>query len=306
MSGKMYEKIKKQNGEGFAKVIRDFHNGIFEIPEVDKIVKHAGNAAEDAEKQLKYLISLLSQESVKPVAKQDPFVLLDTAGYNAFYADTLEKQNSIKKYFAPSEELCTFRDTQRFMNYFIINCVKKNVDQIIRKDFPNPEREDEYGTSVISIQVSKNGGFISIKNRYNHSVQNCDNTFKSNPDNIIMGLSQAIQDHFNVQFSAKSSALEDNYLLVSGQIVKYHSEFSGIYYGDKCYVKNGTIHEMGEHEYMFDYFIFNASTKTFRIIDQSISDCFPETFNKAYGGSPTVYVKNHCIYDGEIELIGVW
>ena len=41
----MYQKIKKQNGEKFAQVIRNFHNGIFEIPEIDVMLRHAGRDA---------------------------------------------------------------------------------------------------------------------------------------------------------------------------------------------------------------------------------------------------------------------
>lgn len=44
---------------------------------------------------------------------QDPFVLLDQAGYDAFYADTPDLQNSIKKYFKEGELLCTFNDAAR-------------------------------------------------------------------------------------------------------------------------------------------------------------------------------------------------
>ena len=75
----------------------------------------------------------------------------------------MEKQNAIKKYYAPGEEICTFRDPERFKRYYIINAVRKDVDKIKRGN--PPQRDDEYGTSVISIQVLKTGGFISIKNR---------------------------------------------------------------------------------------------------------------------------------------------
>ena len=81
------------------------------------------------------------------------------------YKDELE--NAIKQYFAPDEELCTFRDPSRFQRYHIINAVRKDVDKIKRGN--PPQRDDEYGTSVISIQILKTGGFISIKNRYNHN-----------------------------------------------------------------------------------------------------------------------------------------
>ena len=38
--------IKKQNGEHFAKAIRAYDNGIFDVPDLDKIVKYAGRKAE--------------------------------------------------------------------------------------------------------------------------------------------------------------------------------------------------------------------------------------------------------------------
>ena len=172
----MYEIIKKQNGERFARAIRDCDNGIFDVPNIDKIVKYAGR---DAEPILQYLASLKNIKIVETGNPQNPFDLLDKAGYNAYVADTLGKQNAIRQYFAPGEELCTFRDSSRYLNYYIINAVRKDVDNIKRKDFKNPQREDEYGTSVLSIQILKKGGFISIKNRYNHTVQNPDNIFQA-------------------------------------------------------------------------------------------------------------------------------
>ncbi len=55
MAQSMYEIIKKQNGERFAKAIRNYDNGIFDIPNIDKIVRYAGR---DAEPIMQYLISL--------------------------------------------------------------------------------------------------------------------------------------------------------------------------------------------------------------------------------------------------------
>ena len=76
----MYKKIKKQNGERFAQAIRAHHNGIFEIPELDKILRHAGR---DAEPLLPYLTSLLiknDDEAEVETKPEDPFILLDKAG----------------------------------------------------------------------------------------------------------------------------------------------------------------------------------------------------------------------------------
>ena len=239
MAKSMYDIIKNQNGERFAKAIRNYDNGIFDIPDIDKIVKYAGR---DAEPIMNYLVSLKQIKIQEMSVHMDPITLLDRAGYDAYIADTLEKQNAIRKYYARGEELCTFRDDDRFKKYYIINAVRKDVDKIKRGN--PPQRDDEYGTSVISIQVLKTGGFISIKNRYNHTVQNCDNTLNSNPDNIILGLSDAIKHHFNVDFSAQRVALPGGYTLVGNQICKYYHERNNVYVSEDFYIKDGRIYEI--------------------------------------------------------------
>ena len=257
----MYDIIKKQNGERFAKAIRNYDNGIFDIPNLDSVVRYAGR---DAEPIMQYLISLKNINIVKQSKHHDPIALLNQAGYDAYIADTLEKQNAIRPYFAPGEELCTFRDSKRFENYYIINAVRKDVDSIRRQDFNNPQREDAYGTSVISIQVFKTGGFISIKNRYNHTVESCDNTFNSNPDNIIDGLSDAIQNYFGVDFSSSKVELPRGYVLISGQICKYNTEINNVYIGTDYYATNAKIHPINtQHEVMLgNGLIFDIPTKT--------------------------------------------
>ena len=239
----MFKKIKKQNGERFAKAIRAYDNGIFDIENLDQIVKYAGREAEPI---MDYLISLKGVEIAEHTVSKTPLQLLDEAGYDAYYADTLEKQNAISHYYADGEKLCTFRDPHRFERYYIINAVRKDVDSIRREDFPNPEREDKYGTSVLSIQVLKTGGFISIKNRYNHTVQNPDNTLNSNPDNIIEGLSMSIKQHFNVDFSAQKAYLPRGYTYINDKLIKYEREENNIYVGDSFYVKDGVVTELNK------------------------------------------------------------
>ncbi|MBR6412250.1 MAG: leucine-rich repeat protein, partial [Alphaproteobacteria bacterium] len=259
MAKSVFEQIKKQNGERFAKAIRGFDNGIFDIPGIVDIVKYAGH---DAEPIMGYLESLKKVHVEETGVYQDPITLLDAAGYDAYYVTNLEEQNAIQKYYAPAEKLCTFRDPTRFQRYHIINAVKKNVDQIRRKDFRGKEqREDEYGTSVISIQILKTGGFISIKNRYNHTVENPDNTFFSNPDRIIPGLAGSLKHHFNTDFSAQEARLPGGYTMVNNQIIHYNYEQDNIYFGSDFYVKDGQIHHLKDHEIMLDTFIFDMRTK---------------------------------------------
>ena len=266
----MFDIIKKQNGERFAKAIRNYDNGIFDIPNLDTIVKHAGREAEPI---MAYLISLKNIEINEMAVHMDPIKLLDRAGYNAYVVHNLAEQNAIEKYFARGEELCTFHDPHRFEKYYIINAVRKDVDNIRRADFKNPKREDEYGTSVISIQVLKTGGFISIKNRYNHTVENPDNTLNSNPDNIIPGLADAIKHHFNVDFASHHVDLPINYTTMNNQILKYNLEVENTYIGPDFYARDGRVIDINkDYEIILDTIVFNTKTKEFKSIAHADGD----------------------------------
>ena len=297
MAKSMYDVIKKQNGEGFAKAIRNYDSGIFDIPRLDHIVKYAGRYAEPV---MQYLISLKGVQIEEQSVHMDPIKLLSHAGYDAYVADTLQRQNAIKKYFAPGEELCTFDDPHRFEKYFIINAVRKDVDQIRRKDFTNPKREDKYGTSVLSIQVLKTGGFISIKNRYNHTVSHPDNTLNSNPDNIIPGLSDAIKHHFDVDFSAQKVELPRGYLLINKQIIRFDIERNNVYCAEDFYVEDGVIYEInkGTQIMLGDGLMLDLQKKEVCDIapspwpSPSIYDVFIESINEELAGKKLKVSKN--------------
>lgn len=308
----IYDIIKKQNGEKFAQTIRSNDSGILDVPNLAHITKYAGR---DAMPLLPYLISLKDVKIEEVKSTKNPFDLLHQAGYDAEYADTLEKQNSIKKYFQSSEVLCTFNDSNRYQNYYIINAVKHGIDKIKRANFTHPRREDEYGTSVISIQILKDGGFVSIKNRYNHTVEHPDNTFDSNPDNIIFGLSAALKSHFNVDFSSGEISPPDGYLLIKKQIIKYNYEINGIYYGNGFYVHNGKITELNPgHQMMLDYFIFDTKSDSYEDgqrqviqIDSKLQDCFNIVLKtELTGEKPRIAFnesKNKCIKIGDRTII---
>ncbi len=294
----MFDIIKKQNGERFAKAIRAYDNGIFDIKDIDKIVKCAGR---DAEPILQYLVSLKNIQIAEQAVHMDPIELLSRAGYDAYVADTLEKQNAIQKYYAPGEELCTFRDPHRFERYHIINAVRKDVDQIRREDFPAPEREDKYGISVISIQVLKTGGFISIKNRYNHTVPSPDNTLNSNPDNIITGLSDAIKHHFGVDFSAQQVCLPNHYTIINNQIIRFDTESNNVYCAEDFYAKDGVIYEINKDSQIMlgDGLLLDLRTKKVRDITRNPStvpidmrDMFIKSINDELAGKKLQLTKN--------------
>ncbi len=240
----MYDIIKKQNGEAFAQGIRRFDSGLFDVENLDKMVRYAGRNPIPI---LGFLESFKGVEIEEVETDKSPFELLKMVGYDAFVADSLTKQNSIERYFADGEELCTFHDFERFEDYFIIHCVKEGADKLKREDFKGQEeREDEYGTSVISIQILKTGGYISIKNRYNHSVDSPDNTFYSNPDNIIKGLSSALKKYFKVDFASTKVAIPNGYTYQNGCIYRYYLEKNNAYYGDDFCLYNGKLYPINK------------------------------------------------------------
>ena len=260
----MYDVIKKQNGEAFAKAIRDYDARIFDIPNLQELIQYAGR---DAERLTPFLSSLLDIDKIKVQSGLNPFELLKKAGYNAFYADTERKKNSIKHYYANREAICTFRDSERHKNYHIIHCIKEGADKLKRSDFKGHEdRQDEYGTSVISIQILKTGGFIKICNRYNHTVENPDNTFGSNPDNIILGLSDSLKKHFNVNFSIpylSKYVLPEYYIIVQNHLIYYTLEKEDMYFGDGVYVDGGEIIPIQkDYQFFMKQYLFDLKAKT--------------------------------------------
>ncbi|MFQ6777857.1 MAG: hypothetical protein ACLRFI_00980, partial [Alphaproteobacteria bacterium] len=263
----MFKIIKKQNGEAVAKVLRD--NILLDIPNLAHILEFAGNDPEKIEALVPAIREVYKKQQASVYkTDKDPIKLLDDAGYNAFVVKTQEDKNSIEKYYRTDEKLCTFRDPVRHKDYYIIHAVKRGADKI--KPAKKPERDDEYGTSVISIQIAKGGGFISIKNRYNHTVNNSDDTFNSNPDNIIHGLSDALKKFFKVDFNTTKSQLPSNYRMVGDQFVCFNYEIENVYFGSDYYFSGDTITKLNkDYEIMLDYFVLNTKTGDVKAIVES-------------------------------------
>jgi len=289
----IFEQIKKQNGEHFAKAIKKLHSGIFEIPGIVETIRYAGR---DPEPVLKYLISLKKIHIEETDEYKDPLELLAQAGYDAYYVHNLREQNAIEHYFAPGEELCTFFDATRFQRFYIINAVKKNVDEIKRRDFLGREkREDDYGRSVISIQIAKDGSSISIKNRYNDAVANPDNTFNSNPDEIQKGLASALRKKFKVDFSSHAVTLPSNYTLWNNRILRYHTWVGDSYIGADFVACGDDITMIDKNtELILDHWIFNSKTREIKDIapDYYEPDGFPEVLLNEIQGKAIQIIKN--------------
>ena len=230
-----------------------------------------------------YIYNLVDVEREKPMIMESksPRELLSEAGYILYECKSERDIQQFKKYYAKGEELCTFNGG-RLERCYVFFAVKKNVDEIKRKDFPNPSRQDAYGTSVISIQFTiQKPNIISIKNRYNHRVNNPDATFSNNLENIIPGLTKAFEDYYHLDvYGSDRPTLEiPGYVLANdGKYYKYNYEI-----GTKYYCPNNIIidnyrvirdYEAKEKYLVIDYFVLDLVNKTINVYAPYIEDSF--------------------------------
>ena len=223
------------------------------------------------------------ENNYEEVVSKRPEELLKEAGYKLYECHSEDEIQSFKKYYAPGEELCTFRGG-RLNRCFVFFAIKENVDEIKRKNFPKPQRQDEYGTSVISIQFTRdNSHTLSIKNRYNHTVNNPDSTFGNNLDNIIQGLTTSFDKYYGLHQSHLQGEFEiPGYVKASdGKFYKYNYEINNIYYCENnVIIDNFEVKEYPHEQYVIlDYFILDLKNKQIQTYwnDMEIEDSFPKT-----------------------------
>lgn len=238
--------------------------------------------------------------------------LMDEAGY-ILYPECKKEEDiqAFKKYYKQNEELCTFKGN-RLESCRVWFATKKDVDNIKREDFTKPQREDDYGTSVISIQFSKGEySTLSIKNRYNHTVVNPDNTFYSNLDNIKSGLTSAFENDYGVKEHKLNTNIVDfeldDYERVKGKYYHYNNEINNIYYCDNNVVINlSSVRQLNsDSQLLMDYFLVDLKNKFISLYDMKIKDGFLDTLGeikdiKKQGNTLTISVK-----DGEDIVIGL-
>ena len=143
--------IKKKYGEDFAQLCRRLFPTILEKEGLllDLITSnfaesrnlHHDIVEEHYEKGFRgFVLSLVETEEQKKEKFENierPEVLLERAGYNFYKCETVEDVLRFKKYYAPDEELCTFREAEdRIKERHMFFVVKKNIDEIKRENFP--------------------------------------------------------------------------------------------------------------------------------------------------------------------------
>ena len=226
-----------------------------------------------------FIYSLVDVENNNELGMiKTPEELMSEAGYVLVECYNEGDIQAFRKYYARREELCTFKGG-RLDRCRVFFAVKKNVSDIKREDFKKPKREDEYGTSVISIQFTKDGTYtLSIKNRYNHTVNNPDATFSNNLDNIIPGLTASFEKHKDIVQKYKSNRFEiKGYVRANdGKYYKYNYEINNVYYcPDNIIIDNFNVKRYDKSRYLIiDYFIIDLSNKSIRLYDKKLSDSF--------------------------------
>lgn len=146
----------------------------------------------------KYICSLSNIDISKVATLKSVRELLNEKSYDLYECHTEEDIQSFKKYYAPHETICTITNGNRLDRCHVFFAVKKNFDSIQRSE--SPRRDDDYGTSVISIQFTKGDlNILMITNRYNHRVPNSDATFDNNLENINPGLTDAFEREYHLK-----------------------------------------------------------------------------------------------------------
>ena len=238
-----------------------------------------------------YIYSFFYNENNLLELPESASELLKKAGYTLYECHTEDEIQSFRKYYAPKEGLCTF-DGGRLNTHYVFFAVKDNVYEIKRENFKKPQREDEYGTSVISIQFSKDPGFndVQIKNRYNHKVENPDDTYFNNLDNIIPGLTRSFEKDYNLKITAKAcpTLSLENYILGSdGKFHHFYMHNSNIYFCENNYliknrIVNGRVMDILENDNTYtkepERFIF-MDTYVMDLKEKKIINLIPKFAN---------------------------
>ena len=138
------KKIKKIYGEEMAHLCRNLFPSILEHEDMlleilnKNIAPSRSFASDIIENNLyndfqKWIYSVVHKEKKDLVeTNKTPYELMNEAGYILYECHNEEDIEAFRKYYAPGEELCTFKG-RRLERCYVFFAVKKNVDEIKRE-----------------------------------------------------------------------------------------------------------------------------------------------------------------------------
>ena len=286
------KKIKKIYGEKFKNLCRSMFPVILEqegrlLSILENKFSHNCNSLYESitknglETEFKNLIFEEFDPERKETEKTEersPYEILDEAGYNLYECKTEEDIQSFRKYYAPNEVLCTIYMGGRLNTRDCFFAVRKDVEKIKRENFTNPQKEDEYSTSVLGIQFTRDARCtVDIISRYNHTVSNPNCTLGNDLDRLAPGLSQSFANllkerglNFNNSQTKTSFEIPGYTLAGDGKYYKYNMEVDGIYYcPNNIIIENGAPREVIplDRGMVIDHFCIDFKNKEINLAD---------------------------------------
>ena len=284
--------IKKKYGENFSKLCRELFPSILENEgELVSIITFLFKESHflyddlityDRVKSFQRLVMNKYNKILDSVidTEKTPYELFKEQGYTLKECHTNEEILAYKKYYEKGEELCTFNGNRLKTNR-VFFAVKDNAFEIERKS--EPQREDEYGTSVLSLQFTIDTNYLSIKNRYNHTVNNPDATYQNNLENIAEGLTYSFEKYLGIKQSNAQGDFEiPNYVRAAdGKYYRYNFEVNNKYYcPDNIVVDNFKEVSFPKGKYiLFDGFFLDLVDKKLENYDSSCYDAAETVFS---------------------------
>lgn len=286
-----YEMYKKAFGENATKLIRDNYpesldnlDFLHYISKKCKTKTNASNVLSNIENLLylknSYLNDKENNEDSKGKGNLDD--LLEKEGYDYQIIDNVQELMEYKKYYDSEEVLCTYNNPQeRLKEYHMLVLAKKGLKKIKRSQ--SPKREDEYSTSLLNIQINKKFKNVSIKSRYNHTVNNPDAVYSNNLERIAEGLTGAIEKKLGIKINAQGRIeISNNLKLAEDFVISYWIERNNVYVGEDVYVDNDRIHWVDTNqELIADQFLINFKEKTVKDLLGTDESLLREDLEKA-------------------------
>lgn len=238
--------------------------------------------------------------TIRETTQEEIIEDFNKAGYDTVIFDDEEKIAECKKYYASGEVICTYNNLSgRMSQYHMLVAIKKDIDKIQRSK--TPKREDEYGTSILNIQIAKNGSHMSIKNRYNHTVSECDSTLNNNLDLLVPGLQAKVLGYYNIASLNKNKTYYRNIAKINGVYLKYVTKVENVYFGNFVLDSKNGVRFADNGRYYVNTDRDNLCVLDFH--DKKVIKLFNEGNQISKGTLLTRAMKENLLHSGNKERI---